>query len=414
MESAIYCSTLTPKAPSGICVIRLAGPGAGRILERTFKRPGGGSLPPVDRAAYGLIWKEAEPIDEVLVIPRSSPPSESFEICCHSGAAVARALVGLFVSLGARPVPWSQLIPEGTLEYDLVRALLSAEGPAQALCLARLLDGSLRRLFEALVAALEDRTAPTGEAPNTLGDVPIAQRDALTAQRETLTAQRETLIALRGTFSIGRFLSTPPLVVVTGRPNAGKSTLFNAIVGEGRALTSRFAGTTRDPVETVFILNGFPLRLVDTAGCGASEKDPLILAGTRAARRVAAGGDLEIRLTPWGERHPSADRRDDDLLPVVSKCDLARGLDQPPQSESAPLHLSALEGRGIDQLLHAVSARLGLDRLAEFDGPLLVTATQRDFIDEAIDIAANKSTSPFPLDSLKKYVGSSDRSRREF
>ncbi len=396
MESAPYCSTLTPKAPSGICVIRLAGPGAARILDRTFKRPNGKGLPPVDRAAYGLIWKGNDPIDEVLVIPTSPPPRESFEICCHSGAAVGRALVDLFVSLGARRIPWSRLIPEGTLEYDLVRALLAAEGPAQALCLAGLLGGSLREKFVTFIAIFDE----------------IAIFDDRAGV--DCAALRDDLIVLRGTFSIGRFLSAPPLVVITGPPNAGKSTLFNAIVGESRALTSRFAGTTRDPVETIFILDGFSLRLVDTAGCAPTEEDPLIIEGTMAAARAAAGADLEIRLAPWGESRAPTDRSDRDVLSVVSKCDLAGDLVQAPRFELAPPSISALLGRGVGALLDTVAARLGLDRLAESNGPLLVTSTQRDFIDDAIDILAKKKSPRHLVDALREYVGPSVRPQPDF
>lgn len=401
MESSPYCSILTPKAPSGIGVIRLAGPGAARILARTFKRPKGEGLPPADRAAYGLIWNGDDPIDEVLVIPASPPPIESFEICCHSGAAVGRALVDLFVSLGARRVPWSRLIEEGTLEYDLVRALLSAEGPAQALQLAELLGGSLRDRFDTLIVALEDRAGVDG------------------------AALLDDLAALRDTFSIGRFLSTPPLVVITGPPNAGKSTLFNAIVGENRALTSCFAGTTRDPVETVFILNGYPVRLVDTAGRAPSEEDPLTLEGAKVAASLAAGADLELRLAPWDRlddirdgagdfRVGAGDFRDaagDRVLRVVNKCDLAPELEQLPQSRISPPAVSALLGHGIGMLLDIVSTRLGFDALVDCDGPLLVTRMQCGFVQDAIDILTNAKSPHRLIDALRKYVSASVRTQ---
>jgi len=338
-----------------------------------------------------MIWSGDDPIDEVLVIPRSGHPDESFEICCHSGAAVARAIVSLFVSLGARHVPWSRLIAAGTLEYELTEALLSAEGPAQALCLAELLGGSLRDGFLRLIDGIENREE------NDCADL------------------IDDLARLRGTFSIGRYLSVRPVVAITGPPNAGKSTLFNAIAGESRALTSPFRGTTRDPVETVLILEGFPVRLIDTAGNVPNEEDPLDLEGAMAAQRIASGADLEIRVVPWDAIHEStgAGRTSPDsrVLDVVNKCDLSRGADHPPRTGFSGQPVSALLGSGIGALLDSVSARLGLDRLVDSKGPLLVTQTQCDLVDTAIDnLSAGRSLRPL-LDAMRDYAGPTSRSQ---
>jgi tRNA modification GTPase len=350
-----------------------------------------------------VIESSGRPLDEVLVIRISEPPREDFEICCHGGTAASRAVVDAFVAEGAVERPWTRLFRTDSLEYDLARSLLAAEGGGQALALARLMGRQLRRTFADIITALEE---------------------GMSQKRKTAFLKR--LRALSGTLKLGRILSIPPLVIVTGPPNAGKSTLFNALLGESRALTSPFCGTTRDPVEAVFILDGFPVRLADTPGAAHEERDALTAECVAAADRLAGEACLEIRLAHWAPDCPpgrlpfrgadgeSLQERVEGrgVIHVLNKSDLLprkRGLSLPPQF----LLLSALRGTGVKRLLSTLRERLGIAKLARRTGPVLINARQAGLVEEAVDVLREGLDRGPLLESLRRYAGSASISRRD-
>ena len=394
---APVCSVLTGRAPSGLAVVLLRGRGAGDVLAKTFRRPSGRGLPGRDRAAYGLICCSGAPVDEVLAVRTEKPPEEGFEICCHGGTAAARAVVDAFTSCGAAEVAWTSLFRAGTLEYDLVRYLLSAEGEGQARTLAHLMSGPLRNIFAKVAVAL-DRGLPEGRK----------------------AAFLERLRTLRETLDVGRILTEPPLAVITGSPNAGKSTLFNAILGESRALTSRFPGTTRDPVEAVFLLAGFPVRLADTAGAGTAGLDPLTAGSLSAAERLTESCALEIRLAEWEPGRPLVEcdavftdgiergrNRNGSgrmVIHILNKSDI---LDRKTR-HSLPgdiLAVSALRGTGLRRLLVAMRDCLGISRLANRLGAVLLNSRQADLVEAAIDALRTGRNRTAVLGSFRQYLG---------
>jgi len=381
------CSVLTARAPSGIAVVLLQGAGAEKVLSRTFRSPSGKALPVADRAAYGVIWSKDRPLDEVLVIRTERPPRECFEICCHGGTAASRALVDAFAAHGAVELPWIRLYRAGTLEYDLVRSMLAAEGGDQALVLARLMSGQLRDAFLRIEAALEK-------------GVPESRRNGF-------------LRGLRGlaeTFEFGRILSEPPLAAITGPPNAGKSTLFNAILGESRALTSAFAGTTRDPVEAVFLLEGFPVRLADTPGAADGESDRLTAECVSAAGRLLSAASLEIRLADWEpgaspRPAPSLRARENgrEVIHVLNKSDLLGRMRGHPLRQRFQL-VSALRGTGVKRLIAAMGARLGISKLGKRTGPVLMNDRQARMVEAAIAaLGPGRNRRPV-LETLRRYL----------
>jgi len=397
----LVCSMLTPQAPSGIAVVRLRGQGAVALLGRLLRRPRGQGVPKGARAAYGVIWQADRPLDEVIVVPQSSSRGECLDLCCHGGAAAARSLLELFAAQGVEVRPWTRLMPRLPLDSELLEALLAAEGDTQALLLAHQMSGVLKAAFDSLARLLR------------------------TAMRETGVdncVEPASLRILAQSFAFGRFLREPPLVVITGAPNAGKSTLFNAILGHSRALTSPVPGTTRDPVEARFLLHGLPVRLVDTAGDVEREVDSLVAEGVGLARRLLADADLEIQLLEssaigraGSERGNQAARDTGKTFRVYNKVDLfasGSAIEAAPAS-SGPrrglLGISALEGAGIPELLGALSRRLRFTDLLVHDGPLAVTPLQVELLERglaALRQGASPATAEAALARLESYAGS--------
>lgn len=401
------CSILTARSPSGIAVILLQGPGSERILRATFRRIRKSDLPAVDRGAYGFIRdvdddhaaaSGGDPgegaVDEVLLLRTAPLPAERFEICCHGGTAAAQGVVNLFTARGALEVPWARLVTPGTLAHDCARALLAAEGRDQAAILAGLGSGILERFFRDLI-------------------------DALNAGQAEGSMRSDRAAAALETYGCGKYLRNMPVVVLTGNPNTGKSTLFNAILGETRALTSVFPGTTRDPVDVTFLLNGFPVRLVDTAGIvrdggppspGDFDHDDDMGPGelerrfASAAMEEAIGSDLELQVADASDpsRKPPGDAQEDgrdraSIIHVFNKCDLLgdrkEEWERPDLTAFLPaeggpersVFLSALTGEGLADLLSAMDVALGFRFLRRTSEPVLFTLSQTDLVARALD-----------------------------
>ncbi len=244
---------LTPPGRGGVALVALEGPGAAALLAAGLTRP----LPAVGGVVVGrLLDLAGAPVDEVLV---ARGGDEAFEVGCHGGPAVVEEVLDALRARGARdgaPPDEERLAAEA-------RALLPRA--TTALGAKVVLNGALGRAVRALL-----------EVPDT-----------------TLQARAAGLERLLATAPLGRALLDPPRVAVVGPPNAGKSSLVNALVGRERAIVDAAAGTTRDALEVPVDLDGVPVLLVDTAG-DREAVDPVERAGVARAREVGAAAALRL------------------------------------------------------------------------------------------------------------------------
>lgn len=336
-------AVLTPPGRGGIAVVRGTGPGAERALRACFvPATDGAGLPPVGSLAYGHITgADGAPLDEVILC-HAAPGT--YEVNCHGGPAAVAAVGAALAALGLERVDADTLLElEGTrpIERGVRRLLRLARTPLAARILLDQLGGALetaiQRACDALAAGRAD--------------------DAAEAIARLLDRWRRC----------GRFLADPPRVVIAGRPNAGKSTLLNRLVGADRAVTSETPGTTRDYVEADAALAGLPVVLVDTAGL--REAQGLVeRLGVERAREQAAGAAVVLYLLDATEGVTAEDeaalaRFSARALVVWNKADAAAGPLGPPGA----LAVSALTGEGIEGmpagrpagLTEAVLAHLG-------------------------------------------------------
>ena len=263
----------TPPGRGGIAVIRISGPQAAAVAEACF----GGSLPDDRAVAYGT-WRESgsgEVLDDVVVTvfrgPRSYTGEDVVEVSCHGSVYVQRAVLASCLAAGARLARPGEFTERAFLNgrLDLTQAegvadLIASETAAAHRLAVTQLRGGVRDAVAGLRAELIEFAALI-ELENDFGeeDVAFADRDALVARVGSL---RAAIGRLLDSFASGRAIRDGVVTVIAGRPNAGKSTLLNALLGDERAIVSEVPGTTRDVIEATLDLRGVRFRLLDTAG----------------------------------------------------------------------------------------------------------------------------------------------------
>ena len=344
----------TPPGRSALAVIRLSGAGAFGIAARVI--PGFRADPP--RTAHYAAFRDAagQLIDRGIYLvfagPRSETGEDVVEFQCHGGLAVPARLVAAIEAAGARPAHPGEFTRRAVMhgKLDLLQAealgdLIDAEAPAQARAALVQLEGGLSRRIAALRAGLVELLALLAY------DVDFPEEDDGPVARDRIEAARATVLAgveqLLGTAPLADRVRRGALVVLAGPPNAGKSSLFNALLGHERALVTEIPGTTRDAIEAHVEFHGWPIRLVDTAGLGEAT-DRLDALGQAMGRRFVEGADLVVELGGSAARRlgGSASGR----LAVRSKADLG--------GEGEGLPVSAVTGQGLAELKRAIVEQL--------------------------------------------------------
>lgn len=351
----------TPPGRSAVAVIRLSGAGVRDVAARCLRPfPGIPRTMLRTRLVHGAT---GELIDEPLAAwyagPRSYTGEDMVEVFTHGGLLVPADSVAAFVAVGARPAAPGEFTRRALLngKLDLLQAeatadLIDAGSPVQRQRALQQLDRGLSQRLVALrgeVLALEALLAYEI-------DFPEEDEGPVSAERvgQAWRAARDRLAQLLKTAPEGERLRDGALLVIAGRPNAGKSSLFNALLGRERAIVTEIPGTTRDAIEATAVIEGFPFRLVDTAGLRTSD-NRIERLGIEVSRGYLEKADLILFCEEIGEEgrgKRDASERDEFLsrcmAPVVTvqtKADLPF-----PLPSSLFPHVSAMTGHGLDAL----------------------------------------------------------------
>ena len=418
----------TAPGAAGIAVVRLSGEGALAIADKLCP---GARTPPsaLPAGSFRLVRlrdpRDGSAIDEALVLvfraPHSYTGEDVVEFQTHGGRAAPSRVLDSLLALGAAPAGPGEFTRRaflnGRIALDRAEAvmdLVSAQGDRAARAAAEQLSGALGRRVDAI---WEDLLALCADVEATL-DFTDEEAEGLAAPirfDERAAAIAGALRDLAATSREGRLLREGALVVLAGPPNAGKSTLFNRLLGERRAIVAPEAGTTRDSLEETLLLHGIPIRLVDTAGLreagSAVERE-----GVERARDLAARADLVLALRPADEAPDlqEARRKTQDgktgpkTLFVETKADL-RPFDPSTREAAPPLRVSAVTGEGIPELEDAILAALGANPAASGDG---VAASERHaaLLREAAD-AVDAARAAFAEGAEAAAVPAADRLR---
>lgn len=358
--------------PAAIAVVRISGPDADAALEALA-----GRLPEPRRAALRPLRRDGELLDHALVLrfpgPASATGEDLAELHLHGGRAVVAAVLAALAAVpglrAAEPGEFTRrAFRNGRIdlaEAEGLADLLGAETETQRRAALALAGGGLSRQVESWQARLlaaaadvearldfDDEADVAGQGAGTAGALAADLADEIEAWLARPSAER---------------LRDGVRVAIAGPPNAGKSSLLNALVGREVAIVTKIAGTTRDLIEAPVAIGGIPFLLIDTAGLRDSE-DPVEAIGVERARRSAAAADILLWLGPPDEAPPHAVR-------VHAKSDLGPG--------EGDVQLSAVTGAGL-----AALAAMLVDKarkLLPAEGEVALNARHRAALSEALN-----------------------------
>jgi len=360
--------------PAAISVIRVSGPAAHQAGYALA-----GDLPSARQAAVReLRNREGELLDEALVLrfdgPSSSTGEDLVEFHCHGGRAVVAAVLDALGRVeglrGAQPGEFTRRAFENG-RIDLTEAegladLIEAETESQRRSALAMAEGGLHRQIDAWQEALLSLSARAEAA------IDYVEEDSVDADPQLSRDCGALASELRSWLHRPR---SEPLkdgikVVIAGPPNAGKSSLLNALVGQDRAIVTDTPGTTRDHIDVPLSLEGVPLRLTDTAGLRESDEEVERMGVERAGRLIAMADVLLWLGEKAAPEHPH-------LIKVRSKSDLPGRDCAPPDA----LAVSALTGRGLSELADAIVREAR--QLLPVEGDLALNHRQSAAIAEA-------------------------------
>ncbi|MCG3175777.1 MAG: tRNA modification GTPase MnmE [Candidatus Omnitrophica bacterium] len=391
----------TPAGEGGIGLLRLSGPRAVEIADRLFRAKDGGRVAdqPSHTARYGhVIAGDGRIVDEAVLLlmraPRSYTREDTVELGVHAGAAPLSAVLARLLEEGARPAEPGEFTKRAYLNgrIDLVQAeavldLIRARTDRAARWASAQLEGVLSRRLLEIKAALLEAAAHLEAAVDFPEDGIDADADGQVAgSLERALRIARDLLASAG---VGLLAKNGASVAIVGRPNVGKSSLLNRLVGRDRAIVTPIAGTTRDTIEADYQVRGLPVRILDTAGIHAT--DHLIeREGVERARQALIAADLVLYVVDASIPLADQERRMlwPDLAgrPVVlaaNKSDLGVRIDmRSVVGELAALQgvsCSCLSGEGFEALEEALYRALAGD-IDRSDEAVVSSVRQRDLL----------------------------------
>lgn len=376
----------TAQGEGGIAIVRVSGPGALQALEAVFTRrsvekvragEAAGHLSArialwqPNRLYYGRVAEDGRVVDEAMAVfmvaPHSYTREDVAEIHVHGGRYAAEKVLQLVLKTGARAADPGEFTLRAFLngridlsQAEAVMAMIASSGESAARAAARQLEGSLGRF----VAEVSGRLTNMLSLIEAGVDFPeeVDERATEAELREGISSMISDLGAAVDERA-ARIVREGLTVAIAGAPNAGKSSLMNAILNSDRAIVTAVPGTTRDVLSERVRFDGLDITLLDTAGLRETA-DEIEREGVERAKRAAASADVVVLVLDGSVPEGEADRKllreaDERYLVALNKCDL--GISDGREG----LHVSAKTREGVEELLQALKKRAGAFEVAE-------------------------------------------------
>ena len=397
------------------------------ILEKIFEPKKKQSIEEIKgyTIKYGNIVENGEVVDEVLVSYFKAPKSYTTENMCeinsHGGTVIIRKILELCLKNGADLAEPGEFTKRAFLNgrIDLLQAesvidVINAKSEREAKTGIKQLEGYLskeiadikKEIMEVMINIDVSIDYPEYDTP-----------DVTNKQIENMLENvQKKLEKLEKSFDNGKIIKEGIKTAIIGKPNAGKSSLLNAILKEDRAIVTEYEGTTRDTIEEFVTINGIPLKLVDTAGI-RNAKDEVEKIGIEKSREIASTADLVIELFD-----SSKDLDDEDLeileiaknkksIIILNKMDLATKINEQnekiKQTNAPIIKISALKKEGIEKLEEEITKLFNLNEI-NLDNEIVITnARHKNLISKAIEnVKKTKETmkNEMPLDIVAIFI----------
>ena len=389
----------TPFGHGGLGVVRLSGPDSCRVAEEILRFKRNPQWVSWSSEFAELVDEAGSVIDQVVVAffenPRSYTAEDVVEIACHGSPVVLRFCVGRAVRAGARLAEPGEFTLRAYLngridlpQAEAVRDLIEATNLYQARVAAQQAEGSISRRIRPVKEQLLELIALLEAG------IDFAEDDISVAPPEELLRRLEgiekDLRALVNSFATGKLVYQGFTLAIAGRPNVGKSSLFNRLLEQDRAIVTEIPGTTRDLVSESTSIEGIPVKLVDTAGIRESQ-DLVETLGIERSYGAMADADLTLLVFDI-----SSEVSDDDHLlfgklvdrkPLLVGNKSDRG--QHANAFDGTLPVSALTGEGIEELRRAILERLAPEGIAAPESGSLTSVRHESLLRESLEAIEN-------------------------
>ncbi len=395
----------TPVGEGGIAVIRVSGAASFSIVQKIFYPAKEQELKnaATHTIHFGQIVGNGKTVDQVLVSlfknPHSYTGEETVEISCHGGLVVSRKILELLYQSGARPAEPGEFTKRAFLngKIDLTQAeavldLIRAKSDRAREIAVRQLSGALSRRFK----DLRDRIMSVYANMEAYLDFPDEdlEIDIREGMQNQLTEIEKTMRTLISGFSKNSLLREGASIVLAGKPNAGKSSLFNALLERDRAIVSDIPNTTRDVIEEPLEIGGFWLRLADTAGIVSTPEHPLDEISMRRSREAIEKCHLVLFIADGSRPLEEADRTVLSRIPagkpkfiLTNKSDLPQRLSKENLKElGETIAVSTKTGQGLDVLEAQLAAFL--EKNTSDNGEQITKLRHQNALNQALDALA--------------------------
>ena len=375
MKRETIAAIATAMSNSGIGIIRISGPEAFEVADRIFVRKNGRSLKEekANTIHYGFIQDGNDRLDEVLVMVMKAPHSytaeDTVEIDCHGGIFMVKKILELVIKSGARAAEPGELTKRAFLngridlsQAEAVMDVIQAKNEYALKSSVSQLSGAVSKKIKELreqilyeIAFIESSLDdPEHISLDGYGEKLLPELEEWLKKAERLLASADN----------GKVMTEGVKTVILGKPNAGKSSLMNVLIGEDRAIVTEIAGTTRDTLEENIYLHGISLNVVDTAGIRETE-DVVEKIGVTRARTAAESADLIIYVVDGSRPLDENDEeimefiRDKKAVVLLNKTDLNMVVTKEELEEKSSrrvIPISAKEQTGVEDLEEAIKS----------------------------------------------------------